>query len=54
MKNGGQRIIRTVEQMRKWESTMRKLDNQLEKERLENNKKKKSKKSGIAEGGVEP
>ena len=53
MKNGGQRIIVTEAQMRKWESVMRKLNNQLEKERLENNKKKKSKKSGIAEG-VEP
>ena len=45
MKNGGQRIIMTESQMRKWESIMRKLDNQLEKERLENNKKKKGKKA---------
>ncbi len=45
MKNGGQRIIRTAEDMRKWESIMRKLENQLEKERLENNKKKKGKKA---------
>lgn len=45
MKNGGQRIIRTAEDMCKWESIMRKLENQLEKERLENNKKKKGKKA---------
>lgn len=45
MKNGGQRIIMTEEQMRKWESVMRKLENELEKERLENNKKKKGNKA---------
>lgn len=45
MKNGGQRIIVTEAQMRKCESIMRKLDNQLEKERLENNKNKKGKKA---------
>lgn len=45
MKNGGQRIIMTEAQMRKWESVMRKLENELEKERLENNKKKKGKKA---------
>ena len=43
MKNGGQRIIVTEAQMRKWESIMRKLENELEHERLANNKKKKSK-----------
>lgn len=49
MKNGGQRIIVTEEQMRKWESIMRKLENELERERLANNKKKKGKKDNNAE-----
>ena len=49
MKNGGQRIIVNEARMRKWESIMRKLDNQLEKERLENNKKKKGKKNNDTE-----
>ena len=44
MKNGGQRIIVTEAQMRKWESIMRKLENELERERLANNKKKNGKK----------
>ena len=45
MKNGGQRIIVTETQMRKWERVMRKLANQREKERLANNEKKKGKKA---------
>ena len=49
MKNGGQRIIVTEVQMRKWESVMRKLENELERERLANNKKKKGKKDNNTE-----
>ena len=49
MKNGGQRIIMTEAQMRKWESVMRKLENELERERLANNKKKKGKKDNGTE-----
>ena len=49
MKNGGQRIIVTEAQMRKWESIMCKLENELERERLANNKKKKGKKDNNTE-----
>lgn len=49
MKNGGQRIIMTEAQMRKRESVMRKLENELERERLANNKKKNGKKDNNTE-----
>lgn len=49
MKNGGQRIIVTEAQMCKWESIMRKLENELERERLANNKKKRGKKDNNTE-----